>query len=183
MKNILTTLLLLICLTSFGQVTFIKAPQDKQLVARNLNTNLGTVNISGTVNNSGVNYDAIEVVVIRGGIFEDSRVSENLSFSGNMAPFNIDVTINSELTNYTIIINGLDGANTTQIKQATEVVAGDVFIVQGQSNAEANERSGSAGANNSNFIRVYASGTENGTNLQNNDNWFVAQGNGHKETD
>ena len=183
MKNLLSTLLLLICLTSFGQVTFTKAPQNKQLIARNLNTNLGTVNISGTVNNSGVNYDAIEVVVIRGGIFEDSRVSENLSFSGNMAPFNIDVTINSELTNYTIIINGLDGANTTQIKQATEVVAGDVFIVQGQSNAEANERSGSAGANNSNFIRVYASGTENGTNLQNNDNWFVAQGNGHKETD
>ena len=183
MKNLLTTLLLLICLTSFGQVTFTNAPQNKQLVARNLNTNLGTVNISGTVNNSGVNYDAIEVVVIKGGIFEDSRVNESLSFSGNMAPFNIDVTINAELTNYTITVNGLTGANTTQIMQATEVVAGDVFIVQGQSNAEANERSGSADANNSNFIRVYASGTENGTNLQNNDNWFVAQGDGDKETD
>ncbi len=183
MKNILTTLLLLICLTSFGQVTFTNAPQNKQLVARNLNTNLGTVNISGTVNNSGVNYDAIEVVVIKGGIFEDSRVNESLSFSGNMAPFNIDVTINAELTNYTITVNGLTGANATQIMQATEVVAGDVFIVQGQSNAEANSRNGSANANQSNFIRVYASGTENGTNLQNNDNWFVAQGDGHKETD
>jgi hypothetical protein len=183
MKNLLTTLLLLICLTSFGQVTFTKAPQNKQLVARNLNTNLGTVNISGTVNNSGVNYDAIEVVVIRGGIFEDSRVSENLSFSGNIAPFDIDVTINSELTNYTITVNGLTGANATQIMQATEVVAGDVFIVQGQSNAEANSRNGSANANQSNFIRVYASGAENGTNLQNNDNWFIAEGDRHKDID
>ena len=182
MKNLLTTLLLLICLTSFGQVTFTNAPQNKQLVARNVNTNLGTFNISGTVNKSGVNYDAIEVVVIKGGIIEDSRVNESLSFSGNLASFNIDVTINSELTNYTITINGLDGANTTQIMQATEVVAGDVFIVQGQSNAEANQRNGSANANQSNFIRVYASGTENGTNLQNNDNWYQAQGDGNKET-
>ncbi len=182
MKNLFTILLLNVCLFSFGQVTFTNVPQNKQLVARDLITNLGNVNISGTVNNSGVNYDAIEVVVIRGGIFEDSRVSENLSFSGNIAPFDIDVTINSELTNYTITVNGLTGANTTQIMQATEVVAGDVFIVQGQSNAEANERNGSASANNSNFIRVYASGTENGTNLQNNDNWYIAQGDGNKET-
>tara|TARA_R110001592_G_scaffold69514_1_gene213368 strand:+ start:9375 stop:11624 length:2250 start_codon:yes stop_codon:yes gene_type:complete len=183
MKNLLTTLLLLICLTSFGQVTFTNAPQNKQLVARNLNTNLGTVNISGTVNNTGVNYDAIEVVVVRGGLFEDSRTTENLSFSGNTAPFDIDVTINAELTNYTITVNGLTGANATQIMQATEVVAGDVFIVQGQSNAEANSRNGSANANQSNFIRVYASGAENGTNLQNNDNWFIAEGDRHKDID
>lgn len=182
MKNLFSTLLLFICLTSFGQVTFTNAPQNKQLIARNLNTNQGTVNISGTVNNSGVNYDAIEVIVIKGGIFEDSRANQSLSFSGNTAPFNINVTINSELTNYTITVNGLSGTNRNQIMQATEVVAGDVFIVQGQSNAEANERSGSAGANNSNFIRVYASGTENGSNLQNNNNWFIAQGNGNKET-
>jgi hypothetical protein len=182
MKNLFSTLLIFICLTSFGQVTFTNAPQNKQLIARNLNTNQGTVNISGTVNNSGVNYDAIEVIVIKGGIFEDSSANQSLSFSGNTAPFNINITINSELTNYTITVYGLTGTNRNQIMQATEVVAGDVFIVQGQSNAEANERSGSASANNSNFIRVYASGTENGTNLQNNDNWFVAQGDGHKET-
>ena len=180
MKNLFSTSLLFICLNYFGQVTFTNAPQSKQLIARNLNTNQGTVNISGTVNNSGVNYDAIEVIVIKGGIFEDSRANQSLSFSGNTAPFNINVTINSELTNYTITVNGLSGTNRNQIMQATEVVAGDVFIVQGQSNAEANERSGSASANNSNFIRVYASVTENGTNLQNNDNWFVAQGDGHK---
>ena len=182
MKNLFSTLLIFICLTSFGQVTFTNAPQNKQLIARNLNTNQGTVNISGTVNNSGVNYDAIEVIVIKGGIFEDSSANQSLSFSGNTAPFNINITINSELTNYTITVYGLTGTNRNQIMQATEVVAGDVFIVQGQSNAEANERSGSAGANYSNFIRVYASGTENGSNLQNNNNWFIAQGDGNKET-
>ncbi|RIA09308.1 putative secreted protein (Por secretion system target) [Flavobacteriaceae bacterium MAR_2010_72] len=182
MKKLLTILLLNVCLFSFGQVTFTDIPQNKQLVARDLNTNLGTLNISGTVDNTGVNYDAIEVIVSKGGLFPVAT-SENLSFSGNTAPFNIDVTINAELTNYTITVNGMTAGSPTQITQVTEVVAGDVFMVQGQSNAEANSRDGTtSNANNSNFIRVYASGTENGTNLQNNDNWFIAQGDGHKET-
>jgi hypothetical protein len=182
MKKLFTFLLLNMYLFSFGQVTFTNVPINKQLVARNLDTNLGTVNISGTVNNSNVNYDAIQVVTLRNGAAYNT-VSKNLTFSGNTASFNIDVTIASELANYTITVNGMAADGSTSIKSASEVVAGDVFIVQGQSNAEANSRNGSANENQSPFIRVYASGTENGGNLQNNDQWFTAEGDRHKDID
>ena len=182
MKNLLTILLLNVCLLSFGQVTFTKAPINKQLVARDLNTNLGTVTVSGNVNNSGVSYDAIQVEVLREGVAYNTT-SQNLSFSGNTASFNIAVTIAAELKNYTIKINGITASSSTQIRTINELVAGDVFIVQGQSNAEANSRNGSANENQSPFIRVYASGTENGSNLQNNDKWFTAEGDRHKDID
>jgi hypothetical protein len=137
--------------------------------------------ISGNVNNSGVSYDAIQVEVLREGAAYNST-SENLSFNGNTASFNIAVTIAAELKNYTIKINGITAGSSTSIRTINEIVAGDVFIVQGQSNAEANSRNGSANGSQSSFIRVYANGTENGSNLQNNDNWYIAQGDGHKET-
>jgi len=182
MKNLLTILLLNVCLFSFGQVTFTKVPINKQLVARDLNTNLGTVTVSGNVNNSGVSYDAIQIEVLREGVAYNTT-SQNLSFSGNTASFNIDITIASELANYTITVKGIAAGNSTSIRSASEVVAGDVFIVQGQSNAEANSRNGSANANQSPFIRVYASGTENGANLQNKHKWFTAEGDRHKDID
>jgi hypothetical protein len=181
MKKLFTILLLPICLLSYCQVTFTNVPINKQLVARDINTNLGDITISGTVNNSGVNYDAIQVEILRNGSAY-SIDTQNLSFNGNTASFSITSTIVAELQNYTIKVNGINAGVPAQIRSITEVVAGDVFIVQGQSNAEANQRNGSASANNSDFIRVYASGTENGNNLQNNDNWYVAQGDGDKET-
>ncbi|MDN3492729.1 sialate O-acetylesterase [Winogradskyella bathintestinalis] len=182
MKHLLSILLLNLCLFSFGQVTFNTVPINKQLVARDLTTNLGTVTVAGNVNSSGINYDAIQVVILRNNVAYSS-VTEPLNYSGNTAAFNIDATIASELANYTITINGITAGNPTPIRQASEVVAGDVFIVQGQSNAEANSRNGSANANQSPFLRVYASGTENGGNLQNNDNWFYAEGDRHKDID
>lgn len=185
MKKILTILLINICLFSFGQVNYTSVPINKQLVARDLVTNLGTINISGSVNNTNAFYDfdAIQIVVTRNGAAYSSQ-SQNLSFSGNTAMFNIDVTIASELANYKITINGIKSGTPTFIRSASDVVAGDVFIVQGQSNAEANSRDGtSANSNQSPFIRVYASGTENGTNLENNNTWFTAEGDRHKDID
>tara|TARA_R110001606_G_scaffold6617_1_gene29697 strand:+ start:6220 stop:8373 length:2154 start_codon:yes stop_codon:yes gene_type:complete len=182
MKKIFTLILLNICLFSFGQVTFTNVPINKQLVARDLTTNLGTVTISGSVNSNGVNYNAIQIEILRSGAAYNI-FTENLNFNGNTATFEIDVTIASELANYTININGINGANSTLIRSANEIVAGDVFIVQGQSNAEANSRNGSANSNQSPFLRVYASGTENGNNLQNNDKWFLAEGDRHKDID
>ena len=57
MKNITTGLfILLFILNANGQVSFSSLPEDKQLIARDLSTNQGIIDISGTVNN-GPYYD------------------------------------------------------------------------------------------------------------------------------
>ena len=101
MKKIFTLILLNICLFSFGQVTFTNVPINKQLVARDLTTNLGTVTISGSVNSNGVNYNAIQIEILRSGAAYNI-FTENLNFNGNTATFEIDVTIASELANFTV---------------------------------------------------------------------------------
>ena len=57
MKNITIGLfILLFNLNANGQVSFSSLPEDKQLIARDLSTNQGIIDISGTVNN-GPYYD------------------------------------------------------------------------------------------------------------------------------
>ena len=50
-KFILLFFTFILSLTTFGQVNFSSLPENKQLIARDLSTNQGTINISGSVNN------------------------------------------------------------------------------------------------------------------------------------
>ena len=67
--------------------------------------------------------------------------------------------------------------------EASNIVSGDVYIIQGQSNAQAKMFNGSAHQYEDEFIRVYGSGTDSIEKLILNDNWFIAQGDGDNETD
>jgi len=60
------------------------------------------------------------------------------------------------------------------------VVAGDVYIINGQSNAEAQMFDGSSMADSSYFIRVYGSGTNNYTASRNDTLWHIGQGDGDR---
>ncbi len=144
-----------------GPITFDEIPLDKQLVARD-SSNKGQVMFSGEVDDSP-EYDVIKITVRKSGSPGYSNVySDNLSYSGGKAAFSIETEIEAELSNFYFEIELIDGGSTTLIDlpdgYGNDVVAGDVFIIQGQSNAEATERDFSADAiNTSPWIRVLGS--------------------------
>ena len=175
----------------WAQVSFTTLPLDKQLVARDVSTNKGHVIISGTYDRSGggnPNYDDILVRVERDGSFYDSEI-EPLNYTGNVANFFFDLLIDAELENYSIEIYGRVGASETLLDLPgdandilEDIVAGDVYIIQGQSNAEANMIVGSVNDSINNYVRVYSSGTHKENDLFNNDAWYIGQGDGPKTT-
>lgn len=183
MKHTLTLLLITICFFSYGQITFKTIPLDLQLIPRELSTNKGNVKIEGTVNQFSA-YTSVHVDVFRAGVLVDSA-DKALVYNSLEASFAFNsLFIKAELANYSFKIYGVNSNNNTStlVKTVNNVVAGDVYIIQGQSNAEANIRNGSADSNKSDFIRVYASGDDNASNLVSNDAWYIGQGDGDKNS-
>lgn len=178
MKYILSTLLIHFCLLSFGQITFTKIPIDLQLVARDLATNKGTVKIEGSYSNQSITYNKIRVDIYRNNIFQISNWTTDLIYNNSNAPFAFNILIAAELAQYTFKIYGYKNISfsSTLLKTVNNVVAGDVYIIQGQSNAEAYSRNGSANSNKSDYIRVYANGTDVYSNLASNNSWYIADG-------
>ena len=162
----------------FGQITYTKIPLDLQLVARDKVTNLGNVIIEGNVDLSS-SYDSLRVEVYRNDVLINT-VNQSLVYTNSKASFNFTLSILAELANYSFKIFGYKSSLNLYLLDKTilNIVAGDVYIIQGQSNAVAQKRSGSANSNKSDFIRVYASGTTSADSLLSNDAWYIADGDG-----
>ncbi|MEL4455477.1 sialate O-acetylesterase [Lutimonas vermicola] len=177
-----------------GPITFYTIPLDKQLVARDLK-NKGKVVFSGYVDNSP-EYQTIKITVRK---LEDGSYSKEYSdaliYTVGSASFSIETEIDAEFSNHYFEIELIKGGNSTTIDlpvgYGNDIVAGDVFIIQGQSNAEARLYDGSASTEENNFIRVYASGTQfyeesattsnNDNDLVSNNKWYVADADGGRE--
>jgi len=177
MKNTLTLLLINIWFLSFGQ-SFTTIPLDYQLLARDLATNKANVKIEGTVSKSK-DYASLHVDLFRNGILVDMADNALVYTTNLQASFSFNTLfIEAELANYSISIYGsyLNSNTRVLIKTVSNIVAGDVFVIQGQSNAEAGIRNGSANSNKSDYIRVYACGIDNSSSLLANNRWYIADG-------
>ncbi len=176
MKYALIILFSHISLLAIGQINYTAVPIDLQLVARDKVTNLGNVKIEGNVDQSS-GYDSIRVEMYRNEVLLNS-VDNELIYIDSKAPFEFNVSIQAELANYSFKIFGYksSGAIFELNKTISNVVAGDAYIIQGQSNAVASNRTGSANSNKSDFIRVYANGTLDPIALLANDAWYLANG-------
>jgi hypothetical protein len=108
--------------------------------------------------------------------------NQELSFSSDQASFEINIEINSELSKYSVKTYAINNSEVAIIKEAEDIVCGDVFIVQGQSNAEAPSYNGSSSGYESDFIRVYANGNSSSSSLINNNQWYYGQGDGNSGT-
>lgn len=150
---------------------------DSELVARDLKTNLGTVTISGQVNIT-TPYDTVYIRVLRNNVPKDSMYQQ-LTYTGNTAPFSFTYSFPAELKEYTIQVYGISAYVKTLDTTINGIVAGDVYIIYGQSNAFAEERDGgSANGNKSEFIRVFANADSNTANMLANQIWFRGEGDG-----
>ena len=115
-------------------VTYSTIPVTYQLVPRDASDS-GMAVVSGTV--TGLGYDSV-VVDVRKGASAYQRAKTVLAYSGTTAPFSLSIRLSSELAEYQFRVYG----NTTLLRSVDSVVCGDVYVVNGQSNAEA-----SAGTN------------------------------------
>lgn len=156
-------------------------PKDYQLYPRNLSTNRATINISGTLNQT-TGYTRVRLYVYRDEILINT-ISNTLSFNNGVAAYSISTEIPAELNNYRFTLFGGNQWTETQLRTAANVVAGDAFIIQGQSNAVASLRGSTANGNNADdysntpfrsFVRVYGSGN---TTASYSKAWFVAKSN------
>ncbi len=140
----------------FSQINFNNPPKNKQLFARNLLTNLATITFSGTVINAGTPYTEIRLKVYRNDIFQ-TTVNQTLIYTGGIANFAFNYNILAELANYKFQVYGVNGVSEILVKTVADLVAGDVYIINGQSNADAPSYNGSANTYKNNFVRAYGS--------------------------
>ena len=134
-------------------VDFTAFPERMQVIPRNRVTNSAVVPVAGSEKMGG--FTAAVLRVYRNGTQVGADQVQTLTYSGGSAPFSFSPTIPAELAHYDIELLLRDGSNQLfSVQRAQDVVAGDVIVIQGQSNALAKTISGSASAYASPFIRT-----------------------------
>ncbi|MBF0429804.1 MAG: T9SS type A sorting domain-containing protein [Fibrobacteria bacterium] len=159
-------------------VVFTSFPRHWKLYARDPVTDSANVIIKGIADKlDDTIYSELRVNVYRENV-PLCTLSQELKYTADTVSFNFSQKIKAELANYQFRVYGVAGGVSTPIDSAFQIVAGDVYVIQGQSNAEAYSMEGSAAENNSPFIRVFGNGNEGGSPLK----WFVGQGDGNRKT-
>ncbi|WP_332733269.1 sialate O-acetylesterase [Flavihumibacter sp.] len=185
LRPALSFLLLLTMLVSFGQLS--SFPSDYQLYPRNFSTNLAVVNIQGSYEQSS-GYTELRLKRYRNGSFQGTTTVP-LLYVGGIANFSFSVDIPAELANYRFDLFAFNNAVETLVRTANNVVAGDAYIIQGQSNAVANIRGSYDASNDANsfsnapnrqFVRVYGGASSTGNYSK---RWFIGEGNAWFEND
>ncbi len=161
MKKILTLVLFTIAITfsvhsqRFYSTVFDNLPQEKQVYPRN-ERNESYIPISGYIDIVG--WKSVSVQVFR----EDVNIGHhraNLTYSGNIGSFKFNpITIKAELAEYSfkVFATNLKG-DSIQIVHRQHIVSGDIYLIGGQSNAEAVYHDGLVRYQNK-FARTFAGG-------------------------
>ena len=114
--------------TSFTQV-----PQSLQLFPRNTK-NEAIVTFTGKVETA--NYNSVSMIVTRNNSIIKSYKT-TLSYVNNVADFTFNHTIKSELAEYGFKLYATQGTDSSLVISRDNIVSGDVFVINGQSNAAA----------------------------------------------
>lgn len=114
-----------------GNFTFAKLPQDFQLYPRE-STNLADVAIEGVTEQADLT--AVSIRVLRNGLAKN-YVKIPLTFTAGKAKFLTSFRITAELAEYDFEVFGFKGTDSSMVVRRKNVVAGDAFLVTGQSNS------------------------------------------------
>ncbi|MEI7534538.1 MAG: autotransporter-associated beta strand repeat-containing protein, partial [Verrucomicrobiae bacterium] len=161
-------------------VTFTAVPMNQQVVPRNLATSKATVPISGSETVGG--FDKAVLRIYRNGVVYGSDTVQVLSYSGGSASFSFNPVIPAELASYTFELYLQTGSTLRLVRRVSDVVAGDVFLWYGQSNAEAMMRTGSASGYASSWVRTFGMNSDYGNVTMAYLFWVQADGDGGEES-
>jgi PKD repeat protein len=149
-------------------------PLPMAVLPRDLTTNAGAFIVSGTVSSPG--YQAVVVAVTREGE-TISTFRRPLCSRAAADPFEVTAAITAELASSTVEVRLVSEADEVVVASVDDVVAGDVYLVQGQSNAVATMFSGDANTNQGPFLRSFGTRAENPTTSAADNGWHLAEGN------
>lgn len=134
----------------FSQVSVNEFPKDQQLFKRNISNNIAIVRISGEVGiYSG--YSALILEIYKDNTLEQ-QVAYALSFTNTVAPFEFSEQISAGLFQYKFVLKTDTGI---VLQEAENVVVGDIYVLNGQSNIIRNEYANDPFPFQNNFIRTY----------------------------
>ena len=121
-------------LNAFAQndLQITRFPQDMQLFPRNTTTNKGSYTIEGVVA-KGSPVSLVKVRIFRAESLVDEK-SQLINAANATVPFTLTFDIKAELTEYKIEFKKTVNGKDSLVKKAEHLVAGDVFVVNGQSN-------------------------------------------------
>jgi len=174
LRIVLATFFLLLSCGVHAQLTFSKLPRDFALIPRSLKNNRGDAHFTGEVSAA---YSKINYTVLQNGK-AFLNLSKSLISSGNMAPFDFGVLLPAGKYNYQIHLHFI-GKDTLKFS-VSNLIVGDVYIIQGQSNAVANSYSGLANTQyKDSFIRSFGNSTYDATTSVSDSNWYIANGDGY----
>jgi hypothetical protein len=149
-------------------------PANAQLYPRDRATNAATVEIRGHVTDPAIT--AVEMNVYRNG----SLVSTQRAAADEWCVFSAPIT--AERASYTFELWAERPSGRTLIRRTTDVVAGDVYVIQGQSNAAAAgwpQWAGTASsADQSPWVRTFGYDTADPVQSVHERNWYRATGEG-----
>jgi hypothetical protein len=118
-------------------INFTSFPKSLQLFPREVRTNQANIVCAGSaLRVSG--YTKLKLKVLRENVLQTEQ-EQILTFNAaGTAAFSFQYTLLAELANYSFQILGINATGLeTEIRRAEKVVAGDVYIINGQSNAQA----------------------------------------------
>jgi len=156
-----------------AQITFTHAPKEGAFLARDLKTNVAKYVIEGVVTDPS--YTSISVEVFRNNSLERSY-QMSLRFTQGKAFFKRPIALTAGRHTYSIkyTLNG----GSAYSSQVNNLMAGDVYLIQGQSNSVASNFSGGFQANafQDPFVRSFGSSSNNGTSSNADSFWHDANG-------
>lgn len=148
-------------------------PKPMQVCQRNLVTGMANVPVDGSVIVTGCAQ--VVVSVMRNGVLY-TNLSQSLTYSGGIAQFAFSVPIKAELAGYNFEVHVMGDGVDTVVASANDVVAGDVYLINGQSNAEAMMYNGSANGNQHPYLRSFGTPNDSGSTVASDCNWRPAEG-------
>lgn len=157
--------------SSMAQVSYTHKPLQMQLFPRDASDS-AEVKLAGVVTQQGV--QAVIFKLYRDGIMLDSTFA-GLTYQANVAAFYNVYKIKAEKSEYKVHFSLFDGLSENCVLAADSLVAGDVFIVNGQSNAAAPNQ-GPGGIVSDEWVRSYGTSSTSGIDCAKDTLWGLGLG-------
>ncbi len=154
-----------------AQITLFNPPKDNAFIPRNVATNKGNIKISGRV--TGAAYTALKLNVYKNHVLLNSYQS-SFNFNQNLTDFTHNINLGAGKYIYTLefILSG----SATYTKIIDGIMVGDVYLIQGQSNAVAcnyvNNAINYSAAYNDTFIRSFGNSYPYSGYVIGDTNWY-----------
>lgn len=142
-------------------------PPEHGFVARVPGAVAGRLIVRGTMTSPG--WRAIEVDV-------DGAVQTHALCASGAEPFEFEASVPATLTKHAITVSAVVGNRREELGATTDIVAGDVIIIQGQSNAESANYQGIT-LPQSDFVRSWGTAAVGESASIADNSWHLANGN------